>query len=238
LRARRCYGTTGARIQLWTELNGWPLGAECEVAGSPRLAVRVAGTTPLEWVEILRGTATVQRWTLRSPATPEARRLRVAWSGARVKGRGRPTYWGGGLRIHGGRIRSVEPWGFETPGQGITFSDTQEVRWLSTTVGDVDGVVLDLIDTRADATLFFETAPATFSVRLDRLEGGPHVVSAGGIRQKVEIEWIHPDPGPLAAYFEWADATAPPGVHGYWVRLMQSDTHAAWSSPIYATVHR
>jgi len=234
LRARRCYGTTGPRILLWTEMDGWPMGAVCEVAGAPRLRVHAAGTAPLEWIEVLRGTSVVHRRVLRPPAVAAARRLRVAWSGARVKGRGRPTRWDGGLRLHGAHIRSADPWGFETPGQGITFCGPQDVRWHSTTAGDPDGVVLD-VDAGPGAVLFFETAPATFTVGLDRLDGGPYVLSAGGIGQQVEVAWVHRDPGPLIASFEWEDTTAPPGEHAYWVRLMQSDTHAAWSSPIYAT---
>ncbi len=236
LRARRCYATTGARILLWTEMDGWPMGAVCEVAGAPCLVVRAAGTAPLDWVEILRGTSVVYHRILRPRATVGARRLRVAWSGARIKGRGRPTRWDGGLRVEGGYIRSADPWGFETPGQGITLRSARDIRWQSTTAGDPDGVVLD-VDAGPDAVLFFETAPATFTVRLDRLDAGPYVISAGGIGQKVEIDWIHPNPGPLTASFGWEDTAAPPGTHAYWVRLMQSDTHAAWSSPIYATFH-
>jgi hypothetical protein len=204
LRARRCYGTTGPRILLWTE--------------------------------ILRGTTVVHRRVLRPAPTRDARRLRVTWSGARIRGRGRPTRWDGGLRLHDGLIRDVSEWGFETPGQGVASRSEHTVRWSSTTVGDPDGIVLD-VDAGPNARLSFETGPATFAVSVARIDYGTFVFEAGGVGQKVEIEWIHPEPGPVAASFEWEDAGAPPGEHAYWVRLLQSDTHAAWSSPIYATVH-
>jgi hypothetical protein len=236
LRARRCYGTTGPRILLWTEIAGHAMGAECDLKGTARLLVRATGTAPLELIEILRGTTVVHRRVLRPAPTRDARRLRVTWSGARIRGRGRPTRWDGGLRLHDGLIRDVSEWGFETPGQGVASRSEHTVRWSSTTVGDPDGIVLD-VDAGPNARLSFETGPATFAVSVARIDHGTFVFDAGGVGQKVEIEWIHPEPGPVAASFEWEDAGAPPGEHAYWVRLLQSDTHAAWSSPIYATVH-
>ena len=236
LRARRCYGTTGPRILLWTEMAGHAMGAECDVKGLPRLLVRATGTAPLEWIEILRGVTVVHRRVLRPAPTRDARRLRVAWSGARIRGRGRSTRWDGGLRLQDGVIRDVIEWGFETPGQGVASRSEHTVRWSSTTVGDPDGIVLD-VDAGPNARLSFETGPATFAVSVARIDHGAFVFDAGGVDQKVEIEWIHPEPGPVAASFEWEDAGAPTGEHAYWVRLLQSDTHAAWSSPIYATVH-
>jgi hypothetical protein len=43
-------------------------------------------------------------------------------------------------------------------------------------------------------------------------------------------------PGPTELEFDWEDRAAPAGTHAYWLRLLQADTHAAWSSPIFATI--
>lgn len=236
LRARRCYGTTGPRILLWTEIAGHPMGAECTINGTPRLRVRATGTAPLEWIEIMRDTTVIHRQMFRPAPTADARRLRVAWSGARIRGRGRATRWDGSLQLHDAVIRHVAEWGFETPGQGIVWHSEHAVQWRSTTAGDPDGVVLD-IAAGPDALLRFGTEPATFELRIADIGHGRFVHDAGGLDQRVEIEWISPDPGPLTTDFEWEDTAVRPGLHAYWVRLLQCDTHAAWSSPIYTTVH-
>lgn len=235
LRARRCYATTGPRILLWTEIAGQLMGSECDISGPPRLRVWAAGTSPLEWIEILRDTEVVHRRVLRPQAQPGARRLRVAWSGARIRGRGRSSRWDGSLRVRGASIRAAFAWGFETPGQGILFHDERDVRWRSTTSGDPDGVELD-IDAPQGAVLTFETDPATFSLPLGELEHGSYIHVVGDLDQQVEVSWVSTDLGPMEAFLEWEDSTATVGTHAYWVRLLQTDTHAAWTSPIFVTV--
>jgi hypothetical protein len=234
IRSRRCYATTGPRILLWTEMEGHPMGAECVVA-HPRMLVRAVGTAPLEWIDILRDDQVVYRRDLRPPARAGARRLRVAWSGARIRGRGRPTRWEGHLRFDAGTIRHAVEWGFETPGQGITRRDDRAVWWTSTTVGDPDGIELE-VDVPREAVLTFDAGPASFSVSMKELDEGPRVERVGGEDQRVVIGWVSTAPGPLTASFEWEDISPPAGVQAYWVRLLQADTHAAWSSPIYARV--
>jgi len=54
LRARRVYGTTGARILLAFTIGGAEMGSETTIAEAPRLTVRVAGTASLESIEVYR----------------------------------------------------------------------------------------------------------------------------------------------------------------------------------------
>ncbi len=54
LRARRCYGTTGARMILRLWANGRPIGSEIECNRPPVLRVQVYGDGPIERVEIVR----------------------------------------------------------------------------------------------------------------------------------------------------------------------------------------
>jgi len=65
--ARRCYGTTGARILLAFSVNGHPMGQEIEVEPGAELAIcaRVAGTRPIKELAIVRDNEDV--WTYRSP---------------------------------------------------------------------------------------------------------------------------------------------------------------------------
>ena len=57
LRSRRCYGTTGARIQLQLEASGHPMGSDVRAwpPGQPReLKVRIVGTDEVSRVEVVR----------------------------------------------------------------------------------------------------------------------------------------------------------------------------------------
>lgn len=55
LRARRCYGTTGARMLIDVSANGQPMGSVLRLAVPPRLRVRVQGTAPLLRVDVVSG---------------------------------------------------------------------------------------------------------------------------------------------------------------------------------------
>ncbi|MDX1503970.1 MAG: DUF3604 domain-containing protein, partial [Thermoanaerobaculia bacterium] len=62
LRARRVYATNGPRIYLRTVLAERPMGAQVPVwRGSRELVAEVAGTAPIEWVEVVRSGEVVER---------------------------------------------------------------------------------------------------------------------------------------------------------------------------------
>jgi hypothetical protein len=54
LRARRCYGTTNARILLVFNANGYPMGSEIPFAPKVELDIRVIGTDKLRYVDVLK----------------------------------------------------------------------------------------------------------------------------------------------------------------------------------------
>jgi hypothetical protein len=53
LRRRRCYATSGAKIGLWFEVAGRPMGSEIPVSGPVRFRVVVRGTAPLARVVLV-----------------------------------------------------------------------------------------------------------------------------------------------------------------------------------------
>jgi hypothetical protein len=48
LKRRRCYATSGAKIGLWFEVDGRPMGEELVIGGSVQFRVVVSGTDPIE----------------------------------------------------------------------------------------------------------------------------------------------------------------------------------------------
>jgi hypothetical protein len=202
-----------------------------------QLDVTVHATAPLWRAEVLRwllsdGGRVVYSHPFPPPSLPRGRhRLRIGWTGARIRARHRLTDWGGSLVVDGGRILGVEGWGFDHPENGVTGWSEHQVSWASETAGDWDGIVIDL---EGDATtrLHFATEPTTFAFTPHDVANRPIVIDAGGVGQRVEVER---DPGPTARSlsFSYPIADAPTNRDPYIVRITQQDGHVAWFSPIY-----
>lgn len=230
LRARHCYATTGERIALRVETtDGRMMGDAYRAAAPPRIVTTIAGTTGLESVQIWRDLELAADLLVRPPSP---NRIRLEWSGARVKGRGRHADWTGGARIENGRILSATPLAFDHPRQGITHWDERSVRWTSTTSGDHDAVELE-IDGADTATIAVDTTLATFRFAAADLVNGPQVRDCGGADLRFVARLAPPTPGPPVARLEWTDPSPQGGRHAYWVRVTQADGEMAWSSPLY-----
>ena len=239
VRRRRCYATTAAqRIHVELSVDGLPMGAEGLAHGPVRIAGRVAGTGPVERVDVFRGLELVHSVTPYTAASFDgSARYRVAWAGSRVRGRDRLTTWDGYLELSTGRILDAAPFAMENPEKGIAERTDSRVRWISNTTGDDDGVDLAL-EAPAGATLRFRTPVIDLDVPLADLAGGlTRTFSAGGVDLRVFMRRLPARDLTREVRFDWADA-APPrgGCHAYWIRATQEDGAQAWTSPVYLDV--
>ena len=237
LYARRCYATTGQRIILRVSADGHWMGEEYTADGPVRISVEAHGTAPIEWVQVRRGLEVIHEERPGGAEELSDRRIRVAWAGARIRGRKRASTWDGELALSEGRIIAAHGYAFDSPAEGITETGERHVRWRSITTGDEDGVVLEL-DAPPTARLTFASEVASFELALADLADGPFRLDAGGVGQVVTAERLPQDAGPRSLCFEVADE--PPAApafgadaHAYHVRLKQSDGGMAWSSPVF-----
>ncbi len=80
LRERRCYGTTGPRIDLSFEMDGWSMGTVLSWREKTRVGASAVGTAPLESLSLYQGRELIQEVR---PAACQAldgsRRVRVSW---------------------------------------------------------------------------------------------------------------------------------------------------------------
>ncbi|MEW6046111.1 MAG: DUF3604 domain-containing protein [Bacillota bacterium] len=236
LRARRCYATTGARIVLSLMADGHWMGEEYTTSRPPRLEVAVMGTAPVERVDLVRDGLTLANVVSAPVDAGRPVRIRVAWGGARVRGRGRQTNWDGQLRIEDGRLVGVSSFAFDCPLHGVLEWDESHARWRSMTAGDFDG--LELLIEGDDATwLHFEAAPVSFDCRLGEIDRHPRRWEAGGVDQHVSI-WRAASAPPKDVTAEFVDHEVPDGVHAYYARVVQVDGEMAWSSPVFVTVRK
>ena len=211
LKARRTYATTGVRILLDVTANDHAVGSAFSTGGPVELSVHVVGTAPLWRVEVLRWPEVIYSHAIpvttpelhnpldgggaalaRHPRQPNGRhRLRVGWTGARIRARHRLTSWDGRLAVEGGRLLAAQGWGFDHPEDGVTNSHLSRQCSGARRPPGIGTAWSSRLRARAATRLHFETAPATFSLPLGNLSDGPFVHDAGGIGQHVRIE---PDP--------------------------------------------
>lgn len=231
LAARRCYATTGARILLDIAAGAHPMGADFTTTSPPNITGEVIGTAPLHLVTLHDGLNEVLRLTP-NPPRRDPRRVRLTWTGARGPDRNRATNWDGGLTLSNGEIVSVEPLNMYAPKWGIVASDAGRVEWRSITAGQEVGVLLEL-DAPDDAVIAFAAGPASFEFRLGEVRARDLRIEAGGLEQAVAATTLHCDGDVTDARIDYTDPDIAPGAHAYWLRVVQSDFHRAWSSPIY-----
>jgi hypothetical protein len=232
LRARHCYATTGRRTLVELNAAGAMMGDVLRWSRSKPLPFRarvVADGAPLLDLELRRDldVACRQRW----PDDEAAPWIRVEWSGVRVRSRTKNADWDGRIRADGGRILEFRPYAFDQPGQGITRAGPAELAVISSTSGDVDGVMLRLDS--PDARVTFESASATVSFRAEEITPEPRVFPAGGVNRQVRVSRTAPQVRAHEALLRWAEQSPAAGRHAYWLRAVQADGHMAWSSPLY-----
>ena len=239
LKARHCYGTTGARIIVDFTAGDARMGDEITVASLPPFDIRIEGTAPIERIDFFRDDTLLESIDTMASATA-SNAVRIAWCGTTAPGnwqRARMS-WDGLIRVDGASIVDVQEWALDTPDEGIRDSDAHSVRFRTITAGDWDGVILtlDRIDT---AAITFVSEPMTVHARLGDLRGSElRTFEADNPARKLELRRLPstmPAPGWKGRFI---DASPPGGDHAYWIRVRQSDGEYAWSTPIFVTLQR
>jgi hypothetical protein len=234
LRERRCYGTTGPRIDLAFEIDGQPMGSVLDVDDDVTARASVRTTGPLESLALLCGREPVA--VVQPPAfdaVASSRRIRVRWEGARIRGRGRRVRWNGLIRAEEAKIERARTFAFDSAADGITERTDRKVRFRSQTTGDADGIDLWLDQTES-GRLLFDSPVGRCQAAFDEL-APERTWSFGGMDMRVTIQRYPEEVTERAldlrvALSPPADRQAP-----YLVKVTQVDGNMAWSSPVYAT---
>ena len=234
-RARRVYGTSGKRIALQFTADGHPMGESYTTSTPPHLRVAAWGTDAIERVEIWRG---CDLWYVHhpSPGSPSSGRLRLTWSGARSSGRNRRLIWDGALITFNATIGGAEAFGFDNPREGVVEVTENCVRWTSSTVGDPDGLIVSVQSLGSDARIRFETPALTTDIALAEIGVDGLRIPGTGLDAELRVAWMPDTPFSKDIVIDLIGSAPVNDVVPYWVRILQVDGEAAWSSPIY--VHR
>ena len=232
IKARHCYATSGARIFLQVLMNeALPMGRVINHSRAQTLSVRVAGTAPVERIEVRNGIEVVQ--TIR-PYTADdlGHRIKIIWNGAASRGRGRKFKWDGNLRILGNLIRNHALVNFYGMQRERFKRDGNQAEWESTTTGGNAGVILEL-EEKAEGTLEVTTENVAFQIPIEDIGFKTKKYPAKkGIDAWMSIYRL-PEKGVSDYQFSWKVKALKKGDNPLYVYVVQEAGHRAWSSPIY-----
>jgi hypothetical protein len=236
LRARHFYATTGTRslVNLKLALQGktFIMGDVVNVgAETPQLQIQLAGSSPIDLVEIRNGMQVVKR--LRPYEECDlGRRVKIVWSGARVRGRDRLVNWDGGLEVQGNSILAATPLNFWNANHPLERIGNHALAWKSVTTGSTSGVILTL-ERMDGGTIKVDTLQGKIKVDTASIGLEPKAWDLGGLKKEIRIYRL-PDRG---ATSELAFSLPLTGLHAgdnpIYLRMVQEDEHVAWTSPIY-----
>ena len=240
LRARHFYATTGNRALLEVHLAAEDgrqamMGDVVDLDGSgAHLHVRVAGTAAIESVQVRNGAEAITKVIPYANEEP-GRRIKIAWSGAQVRGRARQTSWDGGLVVRDNTILSVRPINFWNPLRPVRHLGPDSVSWQSVTTGGLCGVILSL-EKPFEGTLSLETAQGDLACELAAVGVEPAAWEFGGLSKRVEIHRLPDENRHRQVSFDVPLDSLHKGDNPVYVRVAQEDGHLAWSSPIYVAI--
>lgn len=237
--ARHFYATTGNRplldVTVTTADGREAIMGDVIKAGDGKcvLRVRVAGTAPIDSVEVRNGSSVIR--TMR-PFSKEdlGRRIKIIWSGAEVKGRYRNATWDGTLAVKGNRIVQWTPINFWNPLRQLRRTGPASLAWESVTTGGLAGVIISLEKPSA-GTLIIETVQRKASCPIRAISLAAKTFRAGGLAKQIQAYRLARRSGLKEFEFEIPLTRLTKGDNPIYVCLKQEDGHMAWSSPIYLT---
>lgn len=250
LKARRAYGTTGARILIQMEGDGHLMGEEYRTTLLPEISASIVGTAPLETVELFRGRSRIYAHAVNLPRATDW--VRILWEGAGRETSYSGVVWDGRLEVIEGKVALVGKVRFDSPRSRVFDLSANGLRWHSITCGYRSGIVLEIL-TGADAEFRVAVrlslisravhgrsrmsyAPAeklSFSFKIGDLTSGPREVTIGSLSRKITASLAPELEGSREASFSFTDPSPRPGINPYWLRVTQIDGEMAWTSPVF-----
>lgn len=257
LRRRHHYGTTGTRLHMDVRVSMASGGllferdpkAYPETSGrtvdrvmmgdivqtddhSVTLTLEVIAQSPIERIEVRNGVEVVQ--TLRTYGESDlGERIRVLWSGAEYRGRGRDTAWQGQARFEGARIgkmAKINAWNHE---RLLEVSAEDTVRFEAVTTGNYGGFDVWL-EGGASGDVEVATNHGTFSLAYADIGLEDRVMEAGGLERRLRLFRL-PEAMTARAMTESVTIPLKPrGDNPLWISVFTEDGFQAWSSPVFA----
>ena len=200
-------------------------------ADEVELHLDVRAHAGIERIEIRNGTETLE--TVRTFTTGDVgERIRVLWSGAEYRGRGRNTVWSGRAQFSDARIARFDTFNHWNHERLFEQRGSNSVVWNTVTTGNFMGFDVWLESDR-DGTLAITTNHGDLNVPLAAIGDEDHVLEAGGLARKLRAFRLPSAPLQRELRLQRKIAVKDGGDNPIWVCVTTEDGYQAWSSPIY-----
>ena len=257
IRRRHTYGTSGPRVAIdvridlpeggtlyhrnpmsepdcaTDEVRTATMGDIVRTGGdSARTKIDVAAPVGILALELRNGAETIE--TARPYADADlGRRIRVMWSGAEYRGRGRNTLWQGRAQLTGARIERFETVNQLNPEMLLDQRGSSSVIWKSVTTGNRMGFDIWLGDAEDDAGLSIRTNFGDLDLKLSDIGLDPVELDAGGLARKLSVCRLPDTPLPQTLSMASDLPVAASGDTAIWYCVTLEDGNQAWTSPAY-----
>ena len=159
------------------------------------------------------------------------KRIRITWSGAEYRGRGRNTLWRGLIDVEGASIVKADALNRWNPERLFEQRGSAQLAFESVTTGNFAGV--DLWLNNHAASLSVKTNHGDLEIRLADLGLEAVTLDCGGLERQITVTRLPDRPLAQSLAFD-RQVTLQGGVDNpVWVCVSTEDGHRAWSSPIY-----
>ena len=200
-------------------------------ADAVEIAINVIAHAGIERIELRNGAETLE--TLRPHGAEDlGQRIRVLWSGAEYRGRGRDTTWKGQARFHGATIRRFETINLWNPERLFEQRGSDSVVFDTITTGNFMGFDA-WVSARPGARLQISTNHGDLDLALNQIGLEDQAMDAGGLDRKLRVFRL-----PDARLSRESRANRSVKLTGgqddpIWIAVTTEDGFQAWSSPIY-----
>ena len=263
LRDLSAYATSGERIILDAELNGFRMGTRQENSTERRVTCKAMGTAPIDQIGLIKNGEVIFNRDYMSAPLRSRSWIQVGFqSSSEVfpPARDNPRayrVWKGTVEVSGARLLSVETPGFEnqhyTERATVDSNNSNLVRFHVETRGRRDTMLLELDGASASTTFRFQLGPSTehgstsvlaraladipgedFKLRLAHLENRRLEKDFQVDQHTDRLTLQVVDPNaPFDQEFEFTDLENLSEGDYYYVRVRQGDGALAWSSPFW-----
>lgn len=257
LRRRHHYGTTGCRMHMDVKVafsddatlydrdpQAFPDSATSPVKqvmmgdivrtdeDSVELSFEVLAHVPVEKIEVRNGFDVIECFRPYQEKDLGSR-IRVLWSGAEYRGRGRQTTWIGRAKFEGARIESlnkINNWNLE---RRLEQTNSTMVTWNALTTGNYGGFDVVLDEQNGDGQLNLTTNHGEIKCALSDIGLEPIGLDAGGLDRRIRVFRL-----PIEIPHETVrHSVRIPLKKGQdnplWICVNTEDGFQAWSSPVF-----
>ncbi len=199
-------------------------------ADSAELLVEIKAHAGIARVEIRNGARVLE--VVRPYGKADlGNRIRVLWSGAQYRGRGRNTRWNGRARFDATTISRFDKINQWNPDQLFERRGSDTVIWKTVTTGNFMG--FDAWLAEKTGRLSITTNLGDLSLDLADIAVDDIVLNAGGLARKLRVCRLPDTALHREMSFSRTISVNREGDTPIWICVTTEDGYQAWSSPIY-----